>query len=58
MTPKFRELTPIEIEYEIKLKELHNIHKEEIYALIKRHLDELDALNKLYKDKLPKNSIL
>ena len=58
MIPKFRELTPIEIEYEAKLKELHNTHRDEIEVLIKRHLDELDALNKLYKDKLPKNSIL
>lgn len=58
MISKFRELTPIETEYEAKLKELHNIHKDEIDALIKRHLNELDALNKLYKDKLPKNSIL
>lgn len=58
MISNFRELTPIEIEYEAKLKELHNIHRNEIDALIKRHLNELDALNKLYKDKLPKNSIL
>lgn len=55
MISKFRELTPIEIEYETKLKELHNTHRSEIDTLIKRHLDELDALNKLYKDKLPKN---
>ena len=53
MIPKFRELTPIEIEYEAKLKELHKIHKDEIEAIIQRHLNELDALNKLYKDKLP-----
>ena len=58
MISKFRELTPIEIEYEAKLKELHKIHKNEIDILIKRHLDELDALNKLYKDKLPKNTNL
>lgn len=55
MISKFRELTPIEIEYETKLKELHNTHRSEIDTLIKRHLNELDALNKLYKDKLPKN---
>lgn len=55
MIPRFRELTPIEIEYETKLKELHNTHKDELDALISRHLDELDALNKLYSDKLPKN---
>lgn len=55
MIPKYRELTPIEIEYETKLKELHNTHRIEIDALIKRHLDELDALNKSYKDKLPKD---
>lgn len=58
MITKFRELTPIEIEYETKLNELHNTHRDEIDTLIKRHLDELDALNKIYKDKLPKNSIL
>lgn len=58
MISKFRELTPIEIEYEAKLKELNKIHRDEVDALIKRHLNELDALNKLYKDKLPKNSIL
>lgn len=52
MIPRFRELTPIEIEYEAKLKELHNTHRIEIDEIIKRHLSELDALNKLYKDKL------
>lgn len=55
MTPKFRELTPIEIEYEAKLKELHQKHRNEIDEVIKRHLDELDALNKLYSDKIPNN---
>ena len=55
MISKFRELTPIEIEYEAKLKELHDTHRTEIDELIKRHLDELDALNKTYKDKLPKH---
>lgn len=54
MISKFREVTPIEIEYETKLKELHQKHKNEIDDIIKRHLDELDTLNKLYKDKLPK----
>lgn len=54
MIPRFRDLTPIEIEYETKLKELHQKHKSEVDAVIMRHLNELDALNKLYKDKLPK----
>lgn len=53
MISKFKELTPIEIEYETKLKELNKIHRDEVDALIKRHLNELDALNKLYSDKLP-----
>lgn len=55
MISKFREVTPIEMEYEAKLKELHQKHKSEIDAVIMRHLNELDALNKLYSDKLPKN---
>ena len=46
---KFRDLIEVEQTYQYELKMLHQKHREESNRMIRRHLMELDELNRKYE---------